>query len=81
MILSWNVKHQEGGLMPKLNLRACRFCEENEKIIPMECGVCWVECESCKSRGPVKTFKSDAIEAWNNEAKDNRKNIISERES
>lgn len=44
----------------------CRFCGEKKDLKLMSVGVCFVECEVCRCRGPVEMFEVDAIDSWNN---------------
>lgn len=56
--------------MSKPALVPCKFCDEKEDLEVMDCTVCWVECNTCKCRGPVSMLKEVAIKNWNGENKE-----------
>ncbi len=45
----------------------CPWCNDRSRpiVVTQEPGCVWVECETCRSNGPVAANETDAVRAWN----------------
>ena len=46
-------------------LKPCPFCGSERTVEKLDGMVFYIRCQDCGAKGPAKTLKPKAIEAWN----------------